>query len=91
MASWSCVGLIFGGRQKLSFHYRNSKRRQRRFVMGRGSATLNRLLTNKKWHNKWTERDLLKAAQDMGAGTGPKKTLSWLKAVKKARTSETGG
>ena len=61
--------------------------------MGRGSATLNRLLTNKKWQrNKWTERDRLKAAQDMGAGTGPKKTLSWGKVVKKARTtSETGG
>ena len=60
--------------------------------MGQGSATLNRLLTNKKWQrNKWTERDLLKAAQDMGAATGPKKTLSWGKAVKKARTSETGG
>ena len=48
----------FGGRQ-LSFHYRNSKVRWRRFVMGRGSATLNRvLMDNKLQRNKWTERDL---------------------------------
>ena len=51
--------------------------------MGRGSATLNRVLMhNKLQRNKWTERDLLKAAQDMGAGTGPTKTLSWTKVVK---------
>lgn len=59
--------------------------------MGQGSATLNRLLMDKKLQrNKWTERDLLKAAQVMGAGTGPTKTWRWGKAVKKARTSEAG-
>ena len=59
--------------------------------MGRGSATLNRvLMDNKLQRSKWTEHDLLKAAQVMGAGTGPTKTLSWTKVVKKARTSEAG-
>ena len=67
MASWNCVGLIFGGRQELSFHYRNSKVRLRRFVMGRGSATVNRVrMDNKLQHDKWTERDILKAAQVFG-------------------------
>ena len=59
--------------------------------MGRGSATLNRvLMDNKLQRNKWTERDLLKAAQVMAAGTRPTKTLSWTKVVNKARTSEAG-
>ena len=66
MASWNCAGLIFGGRQELSVHYRNSKVRRRRFVMGRGSVTLNRVLMDDKLQrNKWTEHDLLKAAQVM--------------------------
>ena len=79
------------GKHKLSFHYRNSKKRQKHFVMGRGSATLNRLLTDKKMQRKkWTGHDLLKAAQVMGAGTGPTKTWRWGKAVKKARTPEAG-
>jgi hypothetical protein len=44
--------------------------------MGRGSATLNRVLTdNKVQRSTWTERDLLKAAQVMGSGTGPTKTF----------------
>ena len=61
----------FWGRQKLSFDYRNSKVRQRRFVMRRGSVTLNRvLMDNKLQRNKSTEHDLLKAAQVMGAGAG---------------------
>jgi len=59
--------------------------------MGRGSATLNRvLMDNKLQRSKWTERDLLKAAQVMGAGTWPTNTWSWTKALKKARTSEAG-
>ena len=55
----------FLGRQVLSFLITaNSKVRWRRFVMGRGSATLSRvLMDNKLQRNKWTERDLLKAAQ----------------------------
>ena len=78
MASWNCVGLIFWGADRsFSDHYRNSKVRRRRFVMGRGSATLNRvLMDNKLQRNKWTERDLLMAAQVMGAGAGPTKTVS---------------
>ena len=92
MASWSCVGLIFWGQAKAFISLPQFETATEAFCHGRGSKTLNALLTNKKWQrNKWTERDLLKAAQDMGAGTGPKKTLSWGKAVKKARTSETGG
>ena len=76
MASLNCVGLSLWGRQKLSLHYRNSKVRQRRFVMGRGSVTLSRLLMDDKLQrNKWTDHVLLKAAQVMGAGTGPTKTL----------------
>ena len=91
MASWNCVGLICCGRQKLSFHFRNAKVRRRRCVTGRGSATLDRvLMDNKLQRNKWTERDLLKAAQVMGAGAWPTKTLSWTKVVKKARTFEAG-
>jgi len=86
-----CWADFLGSRQKLSFHYRNSKKRRKLYVMGQGSATLNRLLTDKKLQrNMWTERDLLKAAQVLGAGTGPTKTWHWRKAVKKARTSEAG-
>ena len=56
---------------------------------GEVSVTLNRVLMDDKLQrNKWTEHDLLKAAQVMG--TGPTKTLSWTKVVKKARTSEAG-
>ena len=59
--------------------------------MGRGSVTLNRaLMDDKLQRNKGTEHDILKAAQVMGAGTGPTKTLSWTTVVKKARTSEAG-
>ena len=91
MAYWNFAGRILWGRQNLSFHYRNSKVRQRRFVMGRGSVTLNRVLMDDKLQrNTWTEHDLLKAAQVMGAGTGPTKTLSWTKAATKASTSEAG-
>ena len=70
MASWNCVGLIVvGADRSLLCHHRNSKVRWRRFVMGRGSATLNRvLMDNKLQRNKWTERDLLKAAQVYWAG-----------------------
>ena len=91
MAYWNCAGLVCWGQTGAFFHYRKSKVQWRRFVMGRSSATLNRvLMDNKLQRNKWTERDLLKAAQVTGAGTGPTKTLSWTKAVKKARTSEAG-
>ena len=57
--------------------------------MGRGPATLNRVLVdNKLQRNKWTERDLLKATRVMGAGEGRTNTLSWAKDVQNACTSE---
>jgi hypothetical protein len=59
--------------------------------MGRGSVTLNRVLMDDKLQrNKKTEHDLLKAAQVMGAGTGPTKTLYRTTVANKARTSEAG-
>ena len=91
MASWNSVGLIFVADRSFLFIAANSKARRRLVVMGRGSATLDRvLMANKLQRSRWTERDLLKAAQVMGAGTGPTKTVSWTKVVKKARTSEAG-
>jgi hypothetical protein len=49
------------------------------------------LLTGKNaQRNKWTACDLLRAAQSMGAGTGPKKSVSWGKASRKTRASEAG-
>ena len=63
---------------KLSFRHRNSKVRHKRFVMGRGSAALRRVLTdNQLQRSKWTERGLLNTAQVMGAGTGLAKALSY--------------
>ena len=86
-----CWADFFGDRHKFSFHYKNSKKRRRRFAEGRGSATLERLLTKNNPHgNKWTEHDLLKNAQSMGAGTGPKKTFLWAKVLKEGRIFETG-
>ncbi len=86
-----CWADFFGGSRKHSFHHGTSKLRQKRLAAGRGSATINRLLTKEKLHhNKWTEHDLLKTAQSMGAGTGPQKSKDWEKAVKKLRTSEMG-
>ena len=85
------LGGFLGDREKLSFHGRNSKVRRKRFALGRGSATLKRVLTdNKLQRTKWAERDLLKAAQVMGAGTVPTKTLSWGKVVRDSRTVEAG-
>ena len=92
MVSCTCAGLSFGMSReaRLSLN-RNSKVRQKRLAIGRGSAPLNRVLTDKKLRrNTWSERDLLKTAPAMGAGTGPTRTLSWGKATKKARTLEAG-
>ena len=69
MPSWNCAGLILWGRQQLSFHYRNSKVRQRRFVMGRGSVTLNRVLMDDKLQrNKWREHDPFEGSPGYGSG-----------------------
>ena len=55
------------------------------------NGTLERLLTkNNPNGNKWTEHDLLKNAQSMGAGTGPRKSNLWGKALKEGRIFETG-
>lgn len=86
-----CWADFFGDSKHFSFHFRNSTRRRKRYVQGRGSATIERLLTGKNaQRNRWTERDLLNTAHAMGAGTGLKKSSSWGKALKAARTSEAG-
>ena len=86
-----CWADFFGDRNKFSFHYKNSKKRRERYAEGRGSATLERLLTKNNPHgNKWTEHDLLKNVQSMGAGTGPRKTFLWAKVLKEGRIFETG-
>ena len=90
MDYWNCWADFLGADR--SFLFSTAIRRCDRGVLSwRGSVTLNRvLMDNKLQRNKWAEHGLLKAAQVMGAGTGPTKTLSWTKAVKKARTSEAG-
>ena len=92
MAFWIFVGqIIFGDSKKFTFHYRKSKKRRRRYIQGRGSATIERLLMGKNaQRNTWTERDLVRAARSMGAGTGPKKSVSLGKALRKTRASEAG-
>ena len=68
MVFWNCVGLIFWRQSKALVPL---PQLQKRFAEGRGSATINRVLTDKKFQrNTWTEHDLLKTAQGMGAG-GP--------------------
>ena len=48
--------------------------------MGRGSATLNRVfMDNRLQRNKWTERDLLKAAQVFGGGRAAFRVLVLLR------------
>ena len=86
-----CWADFFGDRHKFSFHFKNSKKRRERYAEGRGSATLERLLTKNNPHgNTWTEHDLLKNVQSMGAGTGPRKTFLWAKVLKEGRIFETG-
>ena len=86
-----CWADFFGDGHKFSFHFKNSKKRRERYAEGRGSATLERLLTKNNPHgNTWTEHDLLKNVQSMGAGTGPRKTFLWAKVLKEGRIFETG-
>ena len=67
MVSWNCAGLICWSERSFLCITADSKVRWRRFVMGRGSATLNRVLMyNSLKRNKLTERDLVKAAQVFG-------------------------